>query len=171
MGKLFIGHYGRPPEAESVAIALRECHQRVGLKPSDFVSAEEPGFFKKAHGATGKYLVFKLEPEEIQDAAVWRPGFYLLPLDAADVLKVFSRQDIVRGGATRRPLEIESKQPPEPAVLERAERWAEQTQPLLFQCRCPQLVLRLDPPWGFRRRWAVRLTCRKRCQPPVRGTV
>src|SRR5437870_4610070 len=117
MGILLIGHYGRPPEAESVEISLKECHQRLGLTPSDFVSDEEPGFFKKKHGAMGKYLVFLVDKKEIGAAAVWRPGYYLLPLEAADTLKAFSKQDIIRFGAEVRPTELQSKKPPPADVL------------------------------------------------------
>ena len=171
MGKLLMGHYGRPPEAESVSITLRDCHQKLGLKPSDFVSEEDPSFFKKSHGAMGKYLVFQMDAKEIKDAAVWRPGFYLLPLEAVDVLKAFSKQDIVRAGSSKRFAELECKEPPPADILERANRWVEESQPLLFQCHCPQLILRLDPPWAIRRRWAARLTCKKRCQPALKTQI
>src|SRR6185295_10153645 len=104
MGKLLVGHYGSPPDAESTTISLRDCHQRLGLKPSDFVSAEEPDFFKKSRRALGKYLVFQIHAGEIGNAAMWRVGYYLLPLEAMDVLRAFSKQDVVRGGGgTPRP--------------------------------------------------------------------
>src|SRR5438477_548985 len=90
MGKLFVGHYGQPPSAESL-VALRDCHQRLGLKPTDFVSEEPPDFYKKARGATGKYLVFQIEASEVANNAFWKPGYYLLPLEAADVLEAFER--------------------------------------------------------------------------------
>jgi hypothetical protein len=172
MGKLLIGHFGEPPQAESIAITLRDCHQRLGLKPSDFVSSEEPDFFKKARRAVGKYLVFQADLNEVKEAAVWKAGYYLLPLSATDVLNLFNKQEITRGGgAVRRPMEVESKETPPPDVMERASRWADQSQPLLFHCHCPQLLLKLDAPMLFRRHWKVRLTCRKRCQPPVKGDI
>ena len=169
MGKLFIGHYGHSPDAESVTIALSDCHQRLGLKPSDFVSLEPPSFFNEKQGAMGKYLVFQVDAAEIGDAAVWHPGYYLLPLKALDILNVFSKLEIARGGATRRPFELECKEQPPADVLKRAKRWADQSQPLLFQCHCHELILRLDPPWAFRRHWTARLTCKNRCQPPLKS--
>jgi hypothetical protein len=168
MGKLLIGHFGHSPEAESVSIALRDCHQRLGLKPSDFVSTEPPTFFKKAHGAVGRYLVFQLDIEEIKEAAVWRPGYYLLPLDALDVMKAFGKQALTSDPAAIRPVELECEVQPPVDVLKRAHHWADQSQPLFFQCHCPKLTLRLDPPWGFRRHWVGRLMCGKRCQPVLK---
>jgi hypothetical protein len=171
MGKLLIGHYGRPPEAESVEIALRDCHQRLGLKPSDFVDAEEPSFFKKAHRATGKYLVFYVDAAEIREAAVWKPGYYLLPLEAADVLRAFSGKNFAGSRSDIRPSQIISKDPAPEDVLQRARRWAEASQPLLIHCHCPEVIIKLDSPWTFRRRWRVRLTCAKRCQPPLKDEI
>ena len=171
MGKLFIGHYGHPPEAESATLALRDCHQRLGLRPSDFVSAETPEFFKKKHGAVGKYLVFQLDAEESKDTAAWRPGYYLLPLEAADILKIFDKRELARGGAIKRPFDLQSERPPPADVMERANRWADQSQPLLFQCQCPQLLLRLDPPTLMRRHWKARLGCEKRCQPALKSRI
>jgi hypothetical protein len=170
MGKLLVGHYGGPPEAESISISLRECHQRLGMRPTDFVSAEEPPFFHKKHKSVGKYLVFQADATDVQEAAVWRPGYYLLPLDAAEVLRAFNKADVLRkGAANQRPFDIECKSPVPSDVLQRVEHWNEQSQPLLFQCHCPQLVIRLDPPTFIRRRWKVRLGCRKRCQPPIKS--
>ena len=169
VGKLLVGHYGKAPEAESVEISLRDCHQRLGLKPSDFVSPEPPDFFRRAHGAIGKYLVFELAKDEIGDAAVWRPGYYLLPLEAVDVLQVLSKKNRGHPGGVTRPVNVESKQEPPPDVLERAQHWADLSQPLFFHCRCENLILRLDAPWALRRRWAARLTCKKRCQPTLKA--
>ncbi len=169
MGKLLVGHYGGPPEAESIVISLKECHQRLGLKPSDFVSPEEPNFFRKQHRAVGKYLVFYAEPKEVSEAAVWQTGYYLLPLDAADALKVFDKNKIIQGGGgQQRPIEIECKTAVPDDVMKRAQRWNEQSQPLLFQCHCSQLLLKLDAPSLIRRHWKARLTCRKRCQPDLK---
>jgi hypothetical protein len=171
MGKLLIGHFGRPPEAESVTLTLSECHQRLGLKPSDFVSSDAPPFFHKSKGAKGKYLVFELEVKEVQDMAVWRPGYYLLPLEAADVLKAFSKQEAARRGSGKRPYDIVFKKQPPEDVLDRAQRWADESQPLLIQCRCPSLLLKMDAPWAVRRRWSIKLTCEKRCQPPLKTLI
>ena len=170
MGKLLIGRYGHLPEAESVTISLKDCHQRLSLKPSDFVSAEEPSFFRRAHKALGKYLVFQIDANEIGDAAVWRTGYYLLPLEAADVLKAFNKKEIsLAGDYGERPFEIETLQPPPPAIMARIDRWTKESQPLLFHCRCEVLLLKLDPPSLFRRSWRARLTCRKRCQPAIKN--
>jgi hypothetical protein len=166
VGKLYTGHYGKRPSAEAVAITLRECHQKLGLMPSDFVSTDPPDFFRKRHGTGGKYLVFELEAKEI-DNAVWRPGFYLLPLEAEDVLKAFSKGKPVGVSRAKKPVELQAKKAPPAFVLERAGRWADVTQPLFFECKCTELVLRLDPPWGLRRRWKARLFCAKKCQPAV----
>jgi hypothetical protein len=172
MGKLLVGHYGQPPEAESISLTLKDCHQRLSLKPTDFVSAEEPDFFKKARHATGKYVVFQADLTDVREAAVWKVGYYLLPLGVPEVLRMFNKQDVARaGGGNRRPMEVESKDTPPPDVLERAQRWGDQAQPLLIQCHCPQLLLKLDAPMLFRRHWRVRLTCRKRCQPPVKSDI
>src|SRR2546423_477163 len=106
MGKLLIGHYGHRPEAESIEISLKDCYRRLGLKSSDFVSADEPYFFAKKRGAMGKYMVFQVEAEEIGDAPAWRAGYYLLPVDAADVVKVFSKKEIERLAENVRPTEL-----------------------------------------------------------------
>jgi hypothetical protein len=173
MGKLLIGHYGSEPEAESMAITLRECHQRLGMRPSDFISCDPPDIFKKAHGAKGKYLVFRISAEEIRGNVMWREGYYLLPLEAADVLKVFQKEDgpgAIRMGSIR-PMDILIKTQPPADVLERARQWGEDVQPLFFQCRCPRLILRVDAPWALRRRWKTRLTCPQRCQPALKAEV
>lgn len=169
MGKLFVGHYGNPPDAESATITLKDCHQRLGMKPSDFVSESEPPFFRKKHGAMGRYLVFLLEPQE--SATVWKAGYYLLPLEAADILKVFNKQQLVEGGAVKRPYQMECKEAPPPDVLKRAERWADESQPLLFDCKCPELTLRLDAPHLLRRTWRIRLSCPKRCMPALKAQI
>src|SRR4051812_24932783 len=127
MGKLLIGHYGRPPEAESVDLTLNDCHQRLGLKPSDFVSSEPPAFFKKSKGALGKYLVFEVDAKEVPVTAIWRPGYYLLPLEAADVVKAFNHQDLSGRAAGARPYDLDFKKRPSDEVLERAQRWADQS--------------------------------------------
>lgn len=172
MGKLLIGRFGQEPDAESLTITLRDCHQRLGLRPSDFISSTPPDLFKEAHGAKGKYLVFKMDAEEIGGNVMWRDGYYLLPLEAADVLKVFQKVNLsTAAGGRIRPMDVEFKVQPTADVLERARRWAEDSQPLFFQCHCPRLVLRLDAPWVVRRRWRARLTCPNRCQPALKAAV
>jgi hypothetical protein len=168
MGKLLIGHFGHPPEAESVTITLKDCHQRLGMKPSDFVSSESPAFFTKAHGAIGKYLVFEADDADIRDGAVWKKGFYLLPLEAADALKAFDRKDASVRTADVRPFDVECKTDVPPDVLDRISKWAHQVQPMLFRCHCAQLRVKVDPPAVLRRHWKVRLTCDKRCQPALK---
>src|SRR5689334_23200639 len=92
MGKLLSGHYGSPPEAESIAITLAECNQKLNLKPSDFVSSGPPKFFEKNFGSSTRYLLFLLEASEIKESHVWKPGYYLLPLDAKDVLSAIEQR-------------------------------------------------------------------------------
>lgn len=171
MGKLFVGHFGKEPEAESTMISLRDCNQRLGLKPSDFVSVHPPSFFKHARGAKGRYLVFELDQKEIGDAAVWKPGFYLLPLEAADVLQAFGKMKRDKTGLELRPVEVVYKIDPPADVLERATLWANNSQPLFFNCRCEQLILKMDAPWALRKRWGLRLTCKKRCQPAIKSLI
>src|SRR6266513_65927 len=125
MGKLLVGHYGEKPEAESIEITLRDCHQRLGLKPSDFVSVEAPNFFQHRLGAKGRYLVFELDKKEIGDAAAWRPGYYLMPLEAADVLRALNQDRAAVRSGEKRPVTLQSKQDPPPDVLDRAQRWAD----------------------------------------------
>src|SRR5688500_9811355 len=95
MGILLSGHYGNPPEAESGRLTLQDCSARLSLKPSDFVSAGEPDFFKKKYGVKGRYLLFKAAEDEVQGSPVWKAGYYLLPLEAMDVLAAFEKK---RGG-------------------------------------------------------------------------
>jgi hypothetical protein len=171
MGKLLVGRFGEPPDAESIAITLRDCNQRLGLKPSDFVSSEPPEFFSKARGAHGKYLVFEVTAAETVEVPIWKPGYYLLPLEAADALKAFAKITGRAGPGDPRPFQLEAKATPPDDVLERARRWAVESQPLLFNCHCPELILRLDPPWGLRRHWSARLTCPNRCVPPLKTRV
>jgi hypothetical protein len=170
MGKLFTGHYGRPPEAESVPLPLADASQKLGLKPSDFVSEGPPAFFHKAFGAPGRYLVFLTEPEEIRGSPVWKLGHYLLPLAAADVLKTLekSRQAAAAGGDHRElPIRAEIETAPPPDVRERLDSWVAKAQPLFFKCGCDHLELKVVAPWGLRRRWKARLRCPARCQPAL----
>lgn len=168
MGKLLSGRYGSPPDAESAALSLQECHQKLGLKPSDWVSSGTPTLFEKAYGAKGKYLLFLVDEKEISNNPIWKSGYYLLPIEAADVLDALSR----RGGALPKPgstlpiqLSVEGTPPEE--ILKRAQKWGEASQPLFFKCECDHLELTLNPPWGLRRRWKARLRCPKRCQPQM----
>lgn len=169
MGKLLSGHYGRPPEAESMAeISLRECNQKLGLKPSDFVSEGPPAFFKKAYGTRSRYLLFLLDVSETPGNKIWRPGYYLLPLNAVDVLKALdaTRKTVV-GTIGLMPIELRTKETLPDDVLARAQHWAQESQPLFFKCHCAYLELRVDPPWALRRRWRARLRCPSRCQPAL----
>ncbi len=166
MGVLLSGHYGQSPEAESGRLSLQECAQRLGMKPSDFVSAGDPTFFEKTFGGKGRYLLFKAEPAEVQGSPVWKQGYYLLPLDAIDVLSAFPKKGgAVQTGHRVLPYKIESKETVPPEVLARAKKWADGCQPLFFKCKCEYLEVRLDAPWSFRRRWRVHLRCPDRCQP------
>jgi len=168
MGKLLSGHYGSKPEAESIPITLKECSQKLNMKPSDFVSAGPPKFFVKAFGAGGRYLLFLADADEVAGSAIWKFGYYLLPLDAKDVLEALSKHK-GRGPADSRimPVEWETEtDAPEP-VKQRALKWALDSQPLFFKCGCKSLRLRLQSPWALRRRWRARLRCPRRCQPPL----
>jgi len=60
------------PDAESIEISLKECNQKLSLKPSDFVSAEPPTFFIR-HSVPGTYLLFQLLPEELRKIRSGRP--------------------------------------------------------------------------------------------------
>lgn len=170
MGTLLSGHYGGPPEAESGILTLQECSMRLGLKPTDFVSEGEPTFFEKKFGAKGRYLVFRTTADEVKGSPVWKQGYYLLPLEAIDVLAAFERKG---GGASRAgnakvlSVEVESKATVPEDVMARAKKWADESQPLFFKCHCDHLELRLDPPWGLRRRWKAKLRCPDRCQPQL----
>jgi len=168
MGRLLSGHYGQPPEAESARLSLRECNQKLGLKPGDFVSEGPPKFFQKSFGTRSRYLLFQTDPEETAGSAVWKAGYYLLPLEAADVLQALDGKNHAgAGGVLPTRIEVKSDEPPPARVLERAQQWAKQSQPLFFRCGCEWLELRLDPPWALRRRWRARLRCPKRCQPAL----
>jgi hypothetical protein len=168
MGKLLSGHYGHPPDAESIDISLKECNQKLNLKPSDFVSVGAPTFFKKAYGARGRYLLFLLPAEELEGNPIWKEGYYLLPLEAADVLDALERhKGKFQFAAEKLPIKIQYDGTPPPKVVERAEKWADKSQPLFFKCRCTALELELIPPWALRRHWKARLRCPKRCVPPL----
>lgn len=169
MGVLYSGHYGRPPEAESGRLTLQECVQRLNLKPTDFVSAGEPAFFEKSFGTHGRYMLFKVAEEDVLGSPVWKAGYYLLPLDAADVLSALEkrRTGSVRSTGEKLPYEVESPADAPEALVARARQWADSCQPLFFKCRCDHLELRLDPPWGLRRKWKARLRCPGRCQPAL----
>ena len=170
MGKLLTGHYGRPPEAESVFLALNDASQKLGMKPSDFVSEGAPNFFKKTFGAPGRYLLFQTEAKEVEGSPVWKLGYYLLPLEAADILKSLekSRQAAAAAGDKRAlPIKAEMETSPPLAVQERLDAWVAKAQPLFFKCGCDHLELKVMEPWGLRRRWKVRLRCPRRCQPPL----
>lgn len=167
MGKLLTGHYGEAPEAESMAFSLTDCHQRLGLKPSDFVSEGPPDFFNKNYGAKGRYLIFQTDTDEIASNPAWRSGYYLLPIEAADVLEALAKRRL--GGTAERhlPIQLEAKVMPPEAIVAKAQQWAEASQPLFFKCKCDHLELRMDAPWAMRRRWRARLRCPSRCQPPL----
>ncbi len=171
MGKLLSGHYGKPPEAESIPISLMDCQQKLGLKPSDFVSEGPPRIFEKAFGSRGRYLVFQVEDGEIAGSPVWKRGFYLLPIDAVDVLQAF---DLNRRGISfdsspqaALPVHTETATAPPPEVQGQMDAWVARCMPLFFRCGCKFLELKVNPPWGLRRRWKARLRCPKRCQPPL----
>jgi hypothetical protein len=169
MGKLLTGHYGDVPEAESTTISLSDCRQRLGLKPTDFVSGGAPDFFNKAYGTKGRYLLFQVDEKEVVGNAVWKAGYYLLPMEAAEVLRVFQRNQ-GRGAATGQRIlavEIESKDTPPDDVKARAEKFARESQPLFFTCKCDHLEMKLSAPWGLRRRWKAKLACPDRCQPTL----
>ncbi len=166
MGKLLTGRYGELPTAESTAMSLTECAQRLGMKPSDFVSEEEPKFFRKAFGVAGRYLVFVPEEKELVKMPVWKRGFYLLPIDAADVLRV-SQQGVAASGAPNLPVQLESKVAPPENIAKAAHRWALEAQPRFFKCGCTFLELKLQAPWSFRSKWKATLRCPRRCQPAL----
>lgn len=164
MGKLLTGRWGEPPEAESVPISLKDCNQKLGMKPSDFVSAGTPTFFEKKHGAAGRYLVFLSDADEVAGSPLWKSGYYLLPIEAIDVLKALKGLRVDNAGKIL-PVQVESDETPPAHVQEALDKWVAQCQPLFFKCRCDHLELRVKKPWGLRRRWKVRLRCPDRCQP------
>jgi hypothetical protein len=167
VGKLLSGRYGSAPEAESVSLTLKECRQKLGLKPTDLVSIGPPRFFERSFGAGGHYLLFQPDSEEVADSAVWKPGYYLLPLEAKDVLAALSKHRSGRLADGRvLPVEWEKESDAPELIKARALKWAMATQPLFFKCGCEVLQLRLQPPWALRKRWRARLRCPKRCQPP-----
>ncbi len=168
MGKLLSGRYGAEPDAESIALTLKECNQKLNLKPSDFVSEGPPKFFEKAFGASGRYLLYLADTEDVRGNPIWKTGYYLLPLEAKDVLSALGKhKNASAEGRAVLPIEweIESKAPEE--IKKKAMEWAIASQPLFFICVCSQLELRIYPPWALRRRWKARLRCPKRCQPPL----
>jgi hypothetical protein len=168
MGKLLSGRYGHSPEAESIPLTLQECHQKLNLRPSDFVSMGSPAFFRKSFGSHGKYLLFQVEPDELQDSVVWKAGYYLLPIDAAAVLEALEkhkRKSGLEGDVL--PIEWEEISQAPLAIQQRAIRWAQGCQPRFFKCNCRSLLLRLYAPWAMRRRWKARLRCPNRCQPAL----
>jgi hypothetical protein len=167
MGKLLSGHYGNPPEAESMEISLRDCHQKLGLKPSDLVSQGPPKFFEKNYGSMSRYLLVLLDERETAENAMWKPGYYLLPLEAKDVLDALAGRRPPPSQGRMLPITIQSKKDAPSDILVAAKRWAEGSQPLFFKCGCDHLELKLEPPWAMRRRWRVRLRCPKRCQPAL----
>lgn len=164
MGKLLTGHYGESPEAESIPLSLAECNLKLGLKPSDFVSEGEPKFFEKSFGTKGRYLLFHLETKEIAGNPIWKAGYYLLPIEAIDVLKAL--QGVKRADVGKiLPVKMESKETPPPAIQERIDAWVFNAQPLFFKCSCDFLELQVKAPWGLRRHWKLKLRCPDRCQP------
>ncbi len=169
MGKLLSGHYGRPPEAESVPLSLTDAGVKLGLKPSDFVSQGAPTFFEKAFGTSGRYLLFLADDSEVKDSPVWKSGYYLLPLSAADVLEVLEknkRSSAMPVGPGLLPVRSdEDAEKPPLDVQGRLDEWLARAQPLFFKCKCDYLELKVHAPWGLRRRWKARLRCPNRCQP------
>jgi hypothetical protein len=168
MGKLLTGRYGSPPDAESIPITLTQCNQKLNLKPSDFVSSGPPKFFEKRFGSSARYLLFLLEADEVKDNGIWKPGYYLLPLEAKDVLSAIENRRAGAADATVLPIEWEEepKDAPE-AMREKALAWGKASQPLFFKCTCKKLTLRLYPPWAMRQKWKSRLRCPRRCQPAI----
>lgn len=165
MAKLLTGKYGEEPEAESIEVPLKDCHQRLSMKPSDFVSEGPPRFFRHSFEAGGRYLVCLVSEAEIAGNPIWKPGYYLLPLKAVDALKLFQKGGPALAGQRILPVTVESRAEVPPQVMDRARRWADQCQPLFFKCSCDHLELKLDAPWALRKHWRVRLRCPDRCQP------
>jgi hypothetical protein len=168
MGKLLSGHYGAEPDAESIALSLKECNQKLNLKPSDFVSEGPPKFFEKAFGASGRYLLYLADGEDVRGSPIWKTGYYLLPLEAKDVLSALEKhKNASTEGGTVLPIEWETESDASEQIKQKAMKWSIASQPLFFICVCKKLELRLYPPWALRRRWKARLRCPKRCQPAL----
>ena len=168
MGKLLSGHYGSEPDAESVTLSLRDCNQKLNLKPSDFVSEGPPKFFEKAFGAAGRYLLFLTDQGDIEGSPIWKAGYYLLPLNAKDVLSALERKKSAADeDRPVLPIEWEGTTTAPEEIKKKAMEWAVASQPLFFTCVCRKLRLRLYPPWALRRQWKARLRCFKRCQPAL----
>ena len=168
MGKLLSGRYGAEPDAESIALSLKDCNQKLNLKPSDFVSEGPPKFFEKAFGAGGRYLLFLATEEDVRGNPVWKTGYYLLPLEAKDVLSALEKhKNASAEGGTVLPIEWETVSDATEQIKKKAMAWAVASQPLFFKCVCKHLTLRLYAPWSLRRRWKARLRCPKRCQPAL----
>ncbi len=168
MGKLLSGRYGSKPEAESIALSLNDCAQQLNMKPSDFVSTGEPKFFEEKFGSSTRYLLFLLEAAEVKESSVWKPGYYLLPLEAKDVLAAIQKRGRVhRADDIVLPFDWEDEaDAPEP-IKTRAIAWGKESQPLFFKCSCKRLQMRLYAPWAMRKRWKARLRCPGRCQPSI----
>src|SRR5688572_7389540 len=131
MGKLLSGHYGSEPEAESIPLSLRECNQKLSLKPSDFVSEGPPRFFEKAFGASGRYLLFLVDAAEVKDNPIWKAGYYLLPLEAKEVLAALAgNKGGPADGRSVLPIEWEDDAQASADLKERAMRWGKASQPL-----------------------------------------
>src|SRR5688572_28003403 len=124
MGKLLSGRYGSESEAESMQITLRECNQKLGMKPTDFVSEGKPKFFEKAFGASGKYLIFLMDTRDVQDNPIWKFGYYLLPLEAKDILVALEKH---KGGSVHAgqalPIQWEVEPEAAPDIVEKALKW------------------------------------------------
>lgn len=170
MGKLLSGRYGSKPEAESIAISLTECHQKLNLKPSDFVSEGPPKFFEASFGSSARYLLFLTDPDDIKESRIWRTGYYLLPLDAKDVLAAIEKRKPNAAREEGAVLSIEWEEDPASApepIRDKALAWGAASQPLFFKCACKKLQMRLYSPWAMRRKWKARLRCPGKCQPPM----
>ncbi len=168
MGKLLSGRYGSKPQAESFSLSLTECAQKLNLKPSDFVSEGPPQFFEKSFGSSSHYLLFYVSSEDVKDKPIWKTGYYLLPLEAKEVLAAIERR---RRGASEEenllPLEWEEEAEAPPPIKDKAMAWGRKSQPLFFLCSCKSLKIRLYPPWAMRTKWKARLRCAGKCQPPI----
>jgi hypothetical protein len=155
-------------------LSLLDASRKLGLTPSDFVSEGPPNFFKKTFGAPGRYLLFYMEKDESKASPIWKPGYYLLPLEAADVLRVLEKnREAAYAAGDRRalPIRMEAQETPPPGVQKRLDAWVAHVQPLFFKCGCEYLNLKLDPPWGIRHRWKALLRCPRRCQPALKALI